>query len=194
MSLIVQFRKQAVQNNYQTHLQGKPVFEDHDFIKILIPADRNLIIDTKVTAEHKEKFSEEWENYQKTGMVAQTGYPLDEWTSVTRSQVELLKYSNIFTVEQLASLSDAGVQSLGMGALDLRAKAQSFMERSSETKDLNKLSDTMEELRSRIRELEEEKIKDKKIKSKGKSALADQIDGMMEEIDILDEKKTALSE
>jgi hypothetical protein len=182
MSNFVQFRKQAIQDNYQTQVQEHPVFIEKDFINIKIPDDRNLVIDREVREEDKINYPHEWQRYLNNSQVSVTGFPLEEWPQVTASQIAALKYGNVFTVEQVAALSDLGVQNFGMGALALREKAIKYLNSIAENKDKNELNARIEELEKKLREVLETKPAEPRTPRTKKTSVAEQNENALERI------------
>lgn len=72
-----------------------------------------------------EPYYEAWLKGQEE---PEDGTPLSAWPGLTRGQADALKAINIRTVEDLAMLTDAQLESVGMGARALRAKALVFVE------------------------------------------------------------------
>ena len=44
--LAVNFYKKAVENPVKTEMEGRPIYEDRIFVRILVPGDNLSIIDT----------------------------------------------------------------------------------------------------------------------------------------------------
>lgn len=118
------FETQAVELTYRSEQEGRKIFEDRAFVKIISPGMPHSIPCEEVTEEHKQRWPREWEAF-KTGMeLAAIGTPLEQWPQVTPATVMMLKAMHIRTVEELASVNDVVVQSLGTGGRDLREKAK----------------------------------------------------------------------
>ncbi|WP_395443572.1 hypothetical protein [Caulobacter sp. UC70_42] len=100
------FYSKPVKNNFRSESEGRPVFEDKEFVEILVPGDRKTVVDTLVKDEHKRRWPREYAAFKAGQEVPVEGTPLEEWPQITRSQVEELKFAHIRTVEQLASLPD----------------------------------------------------------------------------------------
>jgi hypothetical protein len=56
-----------------------------------------------------------------------TGTALSAWPGVNTAQADRLRLMHIRTVEDVAALTDADMEKVGMGALALRDKARAFM-------------------------------------------------------------------
>ena len=125
--LYVNFYVRAVMNNFRSAEEGRPIFDEVDYIRIIIPGDKNNVVDTKVTEEHKMRFEKQFERFKKNQEQAVSGTPLEVWPQMTVGQVAELKAMNIHTVEQLADVPDNLAQKI-MGSHALRAKAKMFLE------------------------------------------------------------------
>lgn len=125
--LLVTFYRGVVHNPHKSSEAGRPIFDEHDFVRIIVPGDRSNIRDTKATAEHKMRFAKQWERYKAGQEQAQSGTPLEVWPQITVSMVATLKASGITTVEQLAGLSDTNAAQF-MGSHELRRRAQTFLD------------------------------------------------------------------
>lgn len=125
--LYVEFYRKAVHNPFKSKDQGRPVYDEKDFIKIMIPGDKYSSVDTPVTEEHRRRFPTQWAQYQAGQTQAVTGTPLEVWPQATIGLVATLKAMNITTVEQLAELSDANAMSI-TGNHDLRRRAKAFLD------------------------------------------------------------------
>lgn len=131
-SLVVIFHKEAVQNNYKSEQEGRPIFDDVDFVKILTPGDRNTVVDRPVKPDDKTRFPQHWAQYLAMGEVATTGTPVEHWPRLTPSQVAEAKHSNIPTVEHLAQMSDSVVSNMGTGWMGLRTEAKAFLDKAKD--------------------------------------------------------------
>lgn len=123
------FYIKSVKNNFRTETEGRPVFEDKEFVEILVPGDRKTVVDTLVKEEHKRRWPREYAAFKAGQEIPIEGTPLEEWPQITRSQVEELKFAHIRTIEQLAGLPDDALnRSVSMGGFALREKAQRHLE------------------------------------------------------------------
>lgn len=116
--LAVQFYSRPVQNNFQSNAQGRPIFDDVDFVKIFVPGDNTLTIDTAVHDAHKKRFPIQWAHYKNTKGSGDSihGTAISAWSLLTGGQVEQLKALKFYTVESIASASDSQISNVGMVA------------------------------------------------------------------------------
>jgi hypothetical protein len=65
-----------------------------------------------------------WKNGQELPL---NGTPIKGWGVISQAQQENLIHINCKTVEDLAAVNEEGMRRMGMGALDLRTKAQAWL-------------------------------------------------------------------
>lgn len=121
----VEFYTDSVPSDYQSVAAGHPVFVEKPFVRIMIPGSQNTIIEVPVDDTHKRRFPLQWRKFEageKNGEMS--GWKLESWPAINSAQVKTLKYMNIFTVEQLAEISDGAAQAVGMGAMELKTRAK----------------------------------------------------------------------
>lgn len=126
--LFVQFYFESIKNEEESLAQGRPIFSDKEYIKIIPVGDRNTVICEPVTEDHKVRFPNQYAAFKNQQVQPQEGTPLEEWPPLTKSQVMMMKSANVHTVEQLSVVSDGNLSNLGMGARDLREKAKTYLE------------------------------------------------------------------
>ncbi len=138
----VAFFLKAVQNNFKTAQEGRPIFEDREYIRILVAGDKGTIVEQPLRPEDKERFAAEYRAWKQGLAAPVVGTPIGEWPLVGASQVEELKALHVQTVEALAALSEAGIGGLGLGGRQLRDKAVAWL---AATKDAAPLAQLVEE-------------------------------------------------
>jgi hypothetical protein len=148
--LFVQFYPNVVLDHAATaeSEDGQPVFKTVDYVKIQQPGERDLF-DAPATEEHKHRFPRQWDLY-RSGKEQHDGTPLALMFVGDRAHIaEMLKARKVFTVEQLANLSEDGVSRIGMGARQLVEQAKRFL-------DTMKRGHASAETERRMRELEQQ--------------------------------------
>ena len=128
--LWVTFYKRAVKDEEASLAEGRAIFKEVDYIRIVTPGDKDNIPDRPVRDapeySDKRRFAKQYAAYlaqQKQEEVS--GTPLAAWLA-NPAQVEELKYFGVHTVEQLAGLSDTHASKF-MGINALRQKARDFI-------------------------------------------------------------------
>lgn len=146
--LYVRFFMHPKQNPAKTKAEGRPIFEDKEYIQIMTPGNKTDVIMRPVSAEDKERFAKAYQRFKASEEEVLEGTLLEHWPVVTRAQVEEMKYFNIRTVEQLAGMPDSNAQNF-MGVLNLKRQAQDWLAQA----DANFVSDLKEQLAERDRQL-----------------------------------------
>lgn len=106
---------------------GREIFEDREYVRIIIPGDSKTVVEREVRDEDRRRFSRQYEAFKATGVTPTEGTPLAQWPSMSPARIRELNAMNIFTVEHVAGLSDAIQQKVGIGARELVVKAQAFL-------------------------------------------------------------------
>lgn len=158
--LAVRFYQKAVENEWRTSQEGRPISFMADFVRIEVPGDMTTVIDTFVNDDHKKRFPIQWAQYlneKAEGQVSEAqGTLLRDWSLLTPAQVNDLKHYKFFTVEQVANASDQQIQSLGMmlgmSGFTFRDRAKAFL---ANAKDSSVVIAQADELRRRDQEIAE---------------------------------------
>ena len=138
--LIVGFYNKAVQDNFETEKQNRPVFRDVVYIQIYTPGNQLNIVDRPMYGVDKERFPKQWAHYMNThgeGGVKAIGMPLEQWSLLTAAQCAELKALKFLTVEQIAKASDAQLATIhmiaGMAPSVLQIRARALLQSSVDT-------------------------------------------------------------
>lgn len=153
--LFVQFYMGSVKNDEKSTTEGRPIFDSVPFVKILVPGDRNTVVNTTVDEKVKRRFARLWSQFQHNVTQTVEGTPLAEWPAITRAQADELIYLNITTVEQIASLADVYGSRI-MGFQDLKRKAITYLAAAKDSALTEKLSAENANLQGQITYLQDE--------------------------------------
>lgn len=153
--LLVEFSKEAVKQEFKSNQEGRPIFEDVDYIRIHFPGDRtkqifrpvNLIGDERQPND-KDRFPRQWAAFQSESAQTPDGTPVTEWSPLTKGEALSLKAAGIHTVELLSTLPDSAL--MWLGARDMRNKAVAWLAQAKDGKHVIKLSEENAVLRSDI--------------------------------------------
>lgn len=154
--LNVQFYRHAVQNVAKSRESGRKIFDDKVYVRILIPSNKLLAIDTEATDEHKVRFAKQYQHFLSTGQQLLSGTSLSEMPGMTAARVMELQALKITTVEQLAGVADATINLIGTGGQDLKQSAIRFI---AERKNTSQLADELETLRTELKAQMEANLK-----------------------------------
>jgi hypothetical protein len=126
--LYVKFHTEAVLHPANSTKAGRPIYNDVDMITIRTPGSQLTSIVSPVKY-YMDRFGAKYREWKSSQMEAASGTPLGNFPFLFTkpSLIAELKYRNIFTVEQLAELSDTGKQSI-MGGHELCKRASMWLE------------------------------------------------------------------
>lgn len=161
--LYVEFYIESIHDEEASAEQGRPIYVDREFIKIIPVGDKNTVICRPVRFKEEGgvppdtmRWAAKYEQFKRQGFVTQEGTPLEQWPILTKSQVMMMKSSNVHTVEQLAAVADGNLGNLGMGARELQEKAKIYLQQAKDGSGLEKLHKENEVLRDQIEALRNE--------------------------------------
>lgn len=146
----VKFYRQWIRNNFKSEQDGIEVGEHYDYIIIVCPGAPKSEVRRKASEQDKQEYRAEWNAYLQGKEHQASGTPVELLPNMPHGMSDMLKSLYIFSIEQLAALSDINLQKLGMGGNELREKAKQFLEKS--TNDVAKLKKENEMLRAELLE------------------------------------------
>lgn len=144
--------------------------KDIDIIRIEYPGGDWK--ETELQEYHKQQFPEHWEFYCNNERSV-IGTPIGDWGGVKADFAEVCRANNIYTVEQLADLTDANLSILGLDGRAIREKAQNWVGGASgreADKEKEELKAEVAELRELVGQLLDKKPKTKKKQEKEENA------------------------
>lgn len=149
--LYVQFYRKPVQHPGLSREAGRAIYQEVDFIKIMVPGDKLSVIDRPVDEIDRRRFADRYAKWQAGAGAAVEGTPLASLPRMTPGKVEEYKFFNVHTVEQLAAAPDNLGQKF-MGFHDDKRSANAFLEIAKGNAPIEKMN---EELKSRDAKIEE---------------------------------------
>jgi hypothetical protein len=152
--LHVRFYMEPLEQTARSIKEGRRIFEDTEFIEIMIPGDKLNIIKRQVFDIDKQRFAQQYARFRQ-GLADQTvGTPLTELVFITAAKVKEYEYFGIKTVEQLAGCadgSDAGQRMMGFQGD--KQKAAGFLQAAKGQAPFNELSAKLENSEATIENL-----------------------------------------
>ena len=150
--LFIKFHTQAVLHPAKSTQAGRAIYDDVDMITIRTPGSQLTSIVAPVKY-YMDRFGDKYRLWKSSQLEAASGTPLENFPFLFTkpSMIAELKYRNIFTVEQLAELTDSGKQSI-MGGHELCKRAANWITKSAENaEDAEKA-----ELKAKLAKMEEQ--------------------------------------
>ncbi len=148
--LLVKFYTKSCLSREEPVEGAAPVFVDREYIEIRVAGQKYPQVGRPATVQDKQRFSAHYQAFKSRLEQPEEGTPLKEWPQVTASQVDMLAYINVKTVEALANCADDNVAKI-MGGNNLKARAKAFIEGQSSNESLMAENKAMAE---RLKKLE----------------------------------------
>lgn len=138
----VRFAREAVEDKAASLAAGKYVAKDQDFALITPPYSKDVIkIKVKQWFDNMEgdvrndrlpqawleKYKEAYRMFQNGQEMPVNGTAIRGWGVISPAQQEGLLRMNILTVEDLSTVNDEGLRRIGMGSVELKNKARSWL-------------------------------------------------------------------
>jgi hypothetical protein len=159
-TLFVVFYMGVVKNEGRTVEEGRAIFDDVECVRIIVPGDKNNVVDRPAQPSDKQRFSRQYDLFKK-GVAEEdqvSGTRLTDWPFLSRAQAEELRYLGIKTVEQIANVRDdittkvPGLVSLKQNAGVWLAKATKSAEAAQFTKRMQEQDSAIANLQSVVQE------------------------------------------
>jgi hypothetical protein len=147
------FYFEAVQDQLATAREGRPIFRQEERVELFMAGNPQTVPVMRVTDEERRRWPEAYAAFKKGEETALEGTPLEEWPRLNRAQVRELKGIEVYTVEDVATLSDLALQPI-MGGMGLRNMARAFLDDAVRMAVLDEKSQENDILKSQIAALE----------------------------------------
>lgn len=171
---LVKFQRVAVEDKKASKDAGRYVAKDVDYVTVtpLYGKGDGVIwkipqwkahLDQEVNAgripiQWKEDYLKQYDRWLNGQEPSPNGTAIKGWGVISPAQQENLIAANILTVEILAGITDEGMTRIGMGALDLKRKAQAWLAQVGDkgplTMEVSALKNENDQLKGSISSLE----------------------------------------
>ncbi|OGT54245.1 MAG: hypothetical protein A3E01_00210 [Gammaproteobacteria bacterium RIFCSPHIGHO2_12_FULL_63_22] len=137
------FERIAVEDKAASLREGRYVARDIDYVNVTPAYSKDCYrakaeswftqVESDVGAGRTpERWLEQWREayrrWQNGQEMPLNGTPIKGWGVISPAQQEMLIRMNCLTVEDLAGTNDEGLRRIGMGGIDLRSKAQAWLQ------------------------------------------------------------------
>lgn len=136
--LWVKFERRSRKNAYKSELEGRPIYEPIDYVKIQQPGEKDQWVGP-ATEAHKMRFPQQWDAYQRQVEQVPEGTPVQLLFPNEPHITELMLDLKIMTIEQLANLTEQAIERLGMDGRKYVNKATQAMEKSEALREVTRL-------------------------------------------------------
>lgn len=140
---------EVVEIRYGGDMQNRPVFPAHDGQYLPDGQGGTQFV------SYAERFPKQYQAFKAKKAQTKEGTPLEEAPFLSAKDRSELKGMQILTVEQLASLDDRRLKTLGMFGREKVDAAAAYLQAATGTADVTRLASENAELRALIKELQE---------------------------------------
>lgn len=155
--LHVRFYSRPDMNAAKSRDAGRPIYEEIDFVEIMVPGDKHCIIDREARQIDKRRFVRQWDAYKAGKVDQQSGTPLTALPFMSASKAEEYKFFNIVTAEQLAAVADgsSAAQAI-MGFTGDKQKANAYLQMAAGNAPILQMQQALEEKDGQINAMQEQ--------------------------------------
>jgi hypothetical protein len=149
------FYMEAVKNNAKSEAEGRPIFDEKEFIKIDIPGDKNMNWIGEVEESHRNRWPDQYAAFKRGEARAASGTPLEHWPNpeLTKARVAEIKAQNILSVEELAGIGDNQLGKLGFHGRELREAARAYIAQAKDSAGASAMAARVAQLEEMVKRL-----------------------------------------
>lgn len=152
--MVVNFRWESVRNAARSREVGRPFHDRKIFVTIHPPGERLNIIDREVVDSDKYRWPRQWNSFCANKVHVPEGTPVSMLFPANPEIAGNLEGWGIYTVEQLANLSAAGIDSIGMGAQEWVNRSKRYIADASKGVSHHHFEEMKRQHDSKVRTLE----------------------------------------
>lgn len=143
---MVKFFKHPTISKAKSDEAGVPVYEDVEMVSVIFPGEKEAVC-VIATEWHKRRFPRQYEVFKTGSDQTLTGTPLDHLFPSDPGAIMNLKSFNVFTVQQLAALTDTAIMQIPMGR-QLTDRAKAYL--GSSNPEYHAMKNRIDELEARL--------------------------------------------
>lgn len=151
--VIPRFYEEMVRTN-ELDENGLPKFRSIEYVELLIAGDRGNAPVKRVNDAIRQQFHDAyglWKSKKVNPDMVGDGIPLGLWPLIPQEMVKALEFINVFTVQQLAAVSDQAASKPGaIGLREMREKAKAFLDSAKSAAPIAKLEIENKNLNERV--------------------------------------------
>lgn len=133
---------------------GTAIYDDVVMVEVIQPGEKEPI--RQMANEwHKQRFSKQWENFQKGITEAVSGTPLEMLMPGEPGTILTLKALNVHTVQQLATLTDTAIGNIPFGR-SLVDRAKKYLGTAAHGAEFHQMQKQIETLTAQLAALNEQ--------------------------------------
>lgn len=171
---ILRFFYDTARNDAATNAEGRPIFDTILMVDVITPGQKSStprfelertwaaqslktlgITTPSKKSAYYTRFQEQIEKFKRQESPDMGGTPLHQWPRADRGLIATLMAANVYTVEQLAGISDQQLDIVGLGARELREQAKNYLEQAANGADTSALTAKNSDLETENKRLQE---------------------------------------
>jgi hypothetical protein len=146
------FFLEAVEDPAATAEQGRPIFKEEEWVRIMVPGDKDNIVVRSVRPVDKELYAAQYAAFKNRMEQPVIGTPLDKIPFLSKPRVMEFNSLGLKTAEQVRDMSDT-IAAKFMDAHGIRKRIADFLAAASEGAPAQKLQAELEERDAKIAQL-----------------------------------------
>ena len=139
---LVRFERTPEDDIALSRTTGRYMAKDEDYVYITPPYSRDevpkvaktwlaendlKVLQGKISASQAKNYRDQYEAWKNGQEVPPEGTPIKGWAVLSPAKQAMLIDRKIMTVELLANANDEGLRTIGMGGMELRKMAQTWL-------------------------------------------------------------------
>lgn len=161
-------KKASLEKGYTVMKDVEMVYITPPFTKDVIPKEIKAwkeqlewqVNAGRISEEDRQHYLKAYDHWKKGLEAPLDGVPIKGWPVLSPAQQQTLIGLNIRTVEMLAALNDEGAKYIGMGAIEMKHKAQAWLAQAQDkgqvTIEMASLKAKNEQLEATVKQLQEQ--------------------------------------
>lgn len=150
--LSASFFLEAVEDPEQSAAQGRPIYREEEWVRIMVPGDTSNIVVRSVRPVDKELYAQQYAAFKSRQEQPVVGTPLDKVPFLSRARVMEFNAIGLKTAEQVRDMSDT-IASKFMDAHGIRKRLGDFLLAAADGAPMEKLQSELASRDAKIAEL-----------------------------------------
>jgi hypothetical protein len=133
--------------------EGRPIIRAKPYIEFPRAGEID-VLRREATEGDKQRFPDQWKRYSEAREDIPVGTPISTLFPAHPEIISTLRFFRCHTIEQLAEMSEHGVQKIGLGAFEWRNKARELIKAADGSKGFHQLQKALEDRDATIAKLQ----------------------------------------
>lgn len=179
--LHVRFYTKPIMHRAKSRNEGRPIYEEMEFIEIMVPGDKHSIIRRRIRELDTRRFARQYAAFKAGKADQQAGTPLSLLPFITAAKAEEYRFFHITTAEQLAGTADgSSAANAIMGFQGDKQKANAYLQMAAGNAPILQLQEALEDKDNQINAMQQQldqmnaKLEDLSIKAAKKAKATDE--------------------